>query len=194
MKNVLLIGVCKEKLHELEFVRPISEIIRKREINLIVKHYSSLKKEDLTKATHIIISGTSLKDNEFIKNNAKFNWLLNINKPVLGICAGMEIIGLIFGGKLKKNTEIGFFKEVFTKNFLGLDGENQVYHLHNNYCSLPKNFIEFTNSSLPQAIRHKEKEIYGCLFHPEVRQKETIINFIKIKKKNAAIKNKSILI
>ena len=44
---------------------------------------------------------------------------------------------------------------------------------------LPKDFIKFTKSKIPQAIKHKEKKIYGVLFHPEVRNKELILNFVK---------------
>ena len=84
---------------------------------------------------------------------------MNFKKPILGICGGMQIISLVFGGKLKKKQEIGFFIENFKKEFLGFEGEQQVYHLHNKYVTLPKDFEKFTNSNIPQAVKHKEKEI-----------------------------------
>jgi GMP synthase-like glutamine amidotransferase len=92
----------------------------------------------------------------------------------------MQIISLIHKGKLKQKTEIGFYKEKFTKNFLGIkkNSEKKVYHLHNNYAVLSKEFEEFTNSKIPTAIKHKTKEIYGTLFHPEIRNKEIIKDFI----------------
>lgn len=173
---ILIISTCKEKLHELEFVKPIEEIISK---NFKIVHYSKLTKKDLEKADKIIICGTSLQDNEFSKHINKFQWIKTINKSILGICAGMQIISLIFGGKSKKKTEIGFYKENFKKEFLSLKNGHEVYHLHNNYITLPKEFIKFTNSKIPQAIKHKNKEIYGVLFHPEVRNKKLIKEFIK---------------
>ena len=91
----------------------------------------------------------------------------------------MQVIGLLFGGKLKKKTEIGFYYEDFKKDFLGLKGNQEVYHLHNNYVD---NWDEFdvycSGDEIVQAIKHKDKKIYGCLFHPEVRNKVMIINFI----------------
>ena len=90
----------------------------------------------------------------------------------------MQIISLIFGGKIKKKTEIGFYKENFIKNFLNIKGEHEVYHLHNNYTTLPKDFEKFTNSKIPQAIKHKSKSIYGVLFHPEVRNEKIIEGFV----------------
>jgi len=46
--------------------------------------------------------------------------------------------------------------------FLGVEGVKQVYYLYNFYV-LPETF--------------HEKNFYGTLFHPEVRNKEIILNF-----------------
>lgn len=176
---ILLISTCAEKMHELEFVRPIEQILQESNIKFFTKHYSTITDADLKKAEKIIICGTSLKDNEFIKHINSSRWISSINKPLLGICAGMQIISIIFGSKMKKKTEIGFYKEHFKKEFLSLAGAQEVYHLHNNYTLLPKDFISFTEGKIPQTIKHKEKEIYGVLFHPEVRNRKLIEKFIK---------------
>jgi GMP synthase (glutamine-hydrolysing) len=188
---ILLINICKEKLHYYEFVKPIEDILVNEKIPFQTKEYRKLSKEDIKNADKIIISGTSLKDNDFAKiNNLKLFDFLNdndFNKPVLGICAGMHIIGRVFSrylAKMIKETEIGFFKENFRKNFLGLEGEHEVYHLHNNYIDFMKSrdFEIFASSInfVTQAIKHKQRPIYGILFHPEVRQKQVIINFCKL--------------
>lgn len=177
---ILLISTCKEKLHELEFVKPIEKILEENKIKFFTKHYSKISERDLKKASKIIICGTGLQDNEISKHMNKFQWIKSFEKPILGICAGMQIISLIFGVQIKKKTEIGFYKENFTKDFLGLKGEHEVYHLHNNYTNLPKDFEKFTDSKIPQAIKHKAKNIYGVLFHPEVRNKKLIKNFVNI--------------
>lgn len=177
---IFLISTCSEQLHDLEFVKPIEKILIENKIPFYTKHYPKLTEIDLKKADKIIICGTSLKDFEYIKHLDKFSWIKNYNKPILGICAGMQIISLIFGAKTKKQTEIGFYKENFTKEFLSLVEEHEVYHLHNNYTSLPKDFISFTKSKIPQAIKHKQKQVYGVLFHPEVRNKVLIEEFVKL--------------
>lgn len=174
--KILLISTCKETLHEYEFVKPIENIIKK---DFFTKNYSKIQKSDLEKADKIIICGTSLKDNEFSKDIKKFEWIKNTKKPILGICAGMQIISLIYEAKLLKKQEIGFYNEEFKKEFLSLKGIKEVYHLHNNYATLPKEFEKFNKSKIPQAIKHKTKPIYGVLFHPEVRNKELIRIFIK---------------
>jgi hypothetical protein len=62
---------------------------------------------------------------DFSKEVKSFEWLKAFKGSILGICAGMQILGLLYGKKLKKQTEIGFYHERFN-NFLGLDGEKEV--------------------------------------------------------------------
>ncbi|MEM4625563.1 MAG: hypothetical protein QXJ28_02255 [Candidatus Pacearchaeota archaeon] len=182
LKMILILNISKERLHYYEFVRPIEAIVRDLNVPYENKHYLNLSLSQIKDFERIIICGTSLYDNEFLNNVDRFLWIRDCDKPILGICAGMQIISKIFGGKIRKKTEIGFFKEKFNKDFLGLNGEVEVYHLHNNYATTPEDFYIFSISSnlVPQAIKHKELPIFCTLFHPEVRQKELIKNFCLI--------------
>ena len=175
MNKILIISTCKEKMHELEFVRPIEKIVGQCD----VLNFKEINLEKAKKYSHIIISGTSLQDNFFLDNLEKFNWLKNFDGKVLGICAGFQILGLVFGEKQKKETEIGYYFENFDDEFLGLEGKQEVYHLHNNAVEFFEDFEIYSKSSegVAQAVKHKEKEFYGVLFHPEVRNKEIIERF-----------------
>jgi GMP synthase (glutamine-hydrolysing) len=177
---ILLISTCRETFHNSEFVKPIENILNENKTKYFIKHYSQISESDLKKANKIILCGTSLKDNHFLKDIEKFRWIDNFKKPILGICAGMQIISIIFGAKIKNQLEIGFYKEKFLKEFFSLEGEIEVYHLHNNYTTLSSEFESFTESRIPQAIKHKFKQIYGVLFHPEVRNKVLIEEFAKL--------------
>lgn len=198
---ILVINTCKEKLHYFEFVKPIEEILKSAGFEFFTRPYLKLQKGDLMNAQKVIICGTSLKDNDFVKDINYFLFIKDIlsgknKQKLLGICAGMQVLGMVqdlnnqvkdldvksnFNHILKNKTEIGFFKEKFKKEFLGLKGEQEVYHLHNNYISKWKEFdVYCEGSGIPQAVRHKDREIYGCLFHPEVRQKELIVNFARL--------------
>ena len=179
---ILIINICKERLHYLEFVKPICDILDLNGIKYSVRNYTLVNNNDLEKCSKVIICGTSLYDNEFVSHIDKLKWILDFRKPILGICGGMQIIGLLYGGKLKKMSEIGYYYEEFTEEFLGILGNNQVYHLHNNYVYFNKlpEFDIFCGKEIPQAVKHKKKEIYGVLFHPEVRQKGLIVNFCKL--------------
>ena len=174
---ILIVNVCKEKLHYYEFVKPIEEILKKKDIHFVTKHYSEITKFDLTGCNKIIICGTSLKDNQFLNDLDKFDWITIETKQILGICAGMQIIGLHCGGKLKNKAEIGYYTESF-KNFLGLNGDHEVYHLHNNYIEFKDNFAVLGYGDIVQAVKYRN--LYGVLFHPEVRNKDLIVNFCNL--------------
>jgi len=162
---ILLINICKEKLHFYEFVKPIEDILKKEKIKFITKNYSEISNKEIINSSKIIICGTSLKDNKFLNNMKKFNWIKNYKKPILGICGGAHVIGLVLGYELKKKTEIGLKYMDLKKSFLGVKGKKQVYHLHQFY-TFPKVF-------------HK-RNFYTTLFHPEVRNKEMILNFARL--------------
>lgn len=177
---ILIIDVCESRLHRFEFVKPVEDIVKRIGEDLITKRFIDIEEADLQSADKVIICGTSLKDDCFLRNLDRFDWIKTINKPILGICAGFQIIGLIFDGTLKKQTEIGFFKEDI--KILGVDGEQEIYHLHNNYIEFPKKTFDILSKSvIPQAVKHKTMPIYGVLFHPEVRQRAIIENFIRLK-------------
>ncbi len=158
---ILIVNICSEILHYYEFVKPVEDILINKGIKFFTKHYKKINENDLKKADKIIICGTGLKDNDFLRDIRRFEWIKNYKKPIFGICGGAHIIGLIFGGKLKEKKEIGL-KKTKINNFLDISGEKEVYHLHQFYV-------------LPE-IYHKEN-IYATLFHPEVRNKDIIANF-----------------
>ena len=130
---ILIIQICNRKFHYLEFIKPIEDVLQRNGIEFESIHYKKFTEETISRAKKIIISGTSLKDNEFLEDLDDFNWIREFNKPILGICGGMHILGLIFDGELKKQQEIGLADIKFKEKFLGINGNKQVYELHNFY-------------------------------------------------------------
>jgi len=177
---ILIVQTPKERLHYFEFVKPIEDVLKKNKTDFISVHYKSVSKKVVSKADKIIISGTSLKDNFFLQDLDCFSWLKKIDKPVLGICAGMHILGLMFNGILKKETEIGLVDVFFEHEFLGLKNTVECYELHNFYVE-SKEFEVFAKSEkCLQVVKHKQKPFYGVLFHPEVRNKKLVSSFTEI--------------
>ena len=177
---ILIIKLCKQKMHNLEFVKPIRDILKKNYIKYITIFYKEVNKKILLDVDKVIISGTSLFDNDFAKNSSYFHWIKKFKKPILGICGGFQILGLIYNGNRIKSKKIGLSKIKFYKEFLGLEGEIEVYELHN--YSIHSNDYEIyaISDKCPEAIKHKNLPFYGVLFHPEVRNKDMIINFTNL--------------
>ncbi|MEM4637732.1 MAG: hypothetical protein QXK76_01735 [Candidatus Woesearchaeota archaeon] len=177
---ILIIDICKEELHYNEFVKPIEEIMKaENQKYLIVKGNSIITCPGY--ADKIIIAGTSLRDFDYEKQD--FSWIRAYNKPILGICAGMQIICKEYKCSLGKATEIGLKEIKFDKEFLSVKGKIQAYCLHNIIIKNSKNlrtlFDIYARNQYIQAIKHKQKPIYATLFHPEVRNKDIIVQFIR---------------
>jgi anthranilate/para-aminobenzoate synthase component II len=184
---ILLIDICREEMHYHEFVRPIEDIMHKAEEPFITKHYLNISKKDLDSCHRIIIAGTSLMDASYSKNLSRFKFLKSFNKPVLGICSGMQILCVMHGCNLANGKEIGLAKLDFNAEFLGVTGSREIYMLHNMIVKGDKNlhdkfhiYSKSVGTGYVQAVRHKHFKHYGTLFHPEVRNKDMILNFLYV--------------
>jgi len=172
---ILIINLNKYKLHDLEFIKPIADLLNKFKII----HYKNIKQKDIDSADKIIIAGTSLKNNDYLEDLNKFNWIKNYKKPILGICSGMQILALINGAKLKESLEIGQTQIKITKQDPLIKDIYKIYSLHQFSTTLPKGFISLARSDkCIQAI--KKDNHCGLLFHPEVFNKNLIKDFEKI--------------
>ncbi len=170
----------KDSLWQNEFIRPITDIITQQNLKFDVLHFSQINEKITEKYTHIILSGAPLKDFEYLKHINKFNWLKKTKNFVLGICAGFQIIANVFAEEVIDYQEIGLNKvKTTTKNPL-LKEEFEVYELHNKGIKTSKNFTILAKSkNCIQAIQ--KDNIYATIFHPEVRNKNIIINFLNLK-------------
>lgn len=172
--RVLIVQISKEKLHSEEFVRPIKQIVG----DCDVKSYLVIDSVD--SYSHIIISGTALKDFEYLENLNKFDWVTE-DKKILGICSGAQIIAKKFGVDLVENQEVGLQEIEKIKDDLILEDVElkEIYSLHNKSFELPEGFdVLLKNQKSIQLI--KKNNVYACLFHPEVRNKKLIKNFVKL--------------
>ena len=139
-------------------------------------------KKDIISSDKIIICGTALLDNNYLKQINKFKWIKNISKPVLGICAGAQIIASIFGGNITDELQIGLNNELqITKKDYIFDkvNLNSYYTLHNHGIDNLGNYEILAKDSYGGVQVIKKNNTYGCLFHCEVRQKEMVFNFCR---------------
>jgi GMP synthase (glutamine-hydrolysing) len=162
-----------------EFVLPIVSIAEKLG-KCTVKHYLKVNETSLNSYDKIILSGSALKDTVTLDQTERFKWLNDYGKPVLGICAGMQTIGLVFGGRVEKCREIGMTDITTCKENLLFSSAFKVYALHNYALVPPAEFDVLAESAnCVHAIKHRHKDVYGVLFHPEVRNIEVVKRFIR---------------
>jgi GMP synthase (glutamine-hydrolysing) len=99
--------------------------------------------------------------------------------PVLGICAGMQLLTWFAGGEVERlggpsEAEVGFQQiEVVSPDdplFHAVAREPEVFQEHTHHVSrLPAGFeVLATGSRCPvQALRHAGRPVWGVQFHPE---------------------------
>ena len=162
-----------------EFVLPIVSVVKPIE-RCEVKHFSDIKLSELDAYNKIVLSGTALKDHATLKQVDVFSWILDYDRPILGICAGMQTLSLVFGEVLMPCLQIGMIEITTQKDNPFFQGKFQAYALHNFSVSSIKNFEVLAESSkCIQTIKHKQKSIYGVLFHPEVRNQDILKRFVQ---------------
>ena len=170
----------KDSLGYYEFVLPVVAVAKKMS-DLRTKHYLEITSQDLNQFNSVILSGTALKDTATLSQLEKFQWLRETEKPVLGVCAGMETIGMVFGAPLVPVLEIGMTPIISLKDNPLFSGDFKAFSLHSYSVEVPEEFEVWAKSAkCIQAIKHKTKPIYGTLFHPEVRNQELIRRFIEL--------------
>ncbi len=168
----------KNSLAFSEFVLPIVSVAETVDV-CTTKHYTEVVPADTRKYNKIILSGAALKDCAYMEDIHKFAWLKKTGAHVLGICAGMQVIGAVFGSYPRKCSEISMTEIETVKNNPLFSGRFSAYELHNWAADVPLDFCVLAKSKrCVQAIKHRKKEIYGVLFHPEVRNREIIKQFL----------------
>jgi GMP synthase (glutamine-hydrolysing) A subunit len=142
-----------------------------------VAHYEEVDAEPLARASAVVLSGSSAPWST--RDPAELDRLGEAvrasGRPVLGICAGMQLQALFAGGAIgpSRTPEHGFFPiEIHDRSDLlrGLPSELVVFQDHDDeITSLPEGFRVLASSTecRVQAIADPERRWWGTQFHPE---------------------------
>jgi GMP synthase (glutamine-hydrolysing) len=149
-----------------------------------VKRYKDVEPEEVEAADAVIICGTALADDEYVEDMDRFGWLRTTETPVLGICAGMQVIALTHGAWLVPGKEIGMTPITPTRENPLIKRPTEVYELHKYDMEGLGEFRVLARSDrCVQAIAHRERHLYGILFHPEVRRGGVVSAFLDLVRK-----------
>ncbi|MGM0939818.1 MAG: glutamine-hydrolyzing GMP synthase [Bacillota bacterium] len=173
-----------EMILVLDFGSQYNQLITRRIRELGV--YSELHSHKLTAAEikemnpkGIILSGGphSVYDENSFRCDPE---LFELDIPILGICYGMQLMALHFGGQVEKAVNREYGKALIDLNddpilFKDSPKQQTVWMSHGDKVKqVPEQFtVDATSSSTPiAAMSHPEKALYGVQYHPEVRHSE----------------------
>lgn len=119
-------------------------------------------------------------------------YVQQIDRPILGICLGHQLIARTYGGKTSSGTSGGFADidvEILEEDDIlkGLAPTTSVWASHGDeVTAMPEGFIHLARSQVCEieAMRHQKRPIYGVQWHPEVAHTEKgedlFLNFFEV--------------
>jgi len=151
----------------------------------------SYGKDLLKQSKAIVLSGGPSSVYENLDDIEKLRTILNLDKPVLGICYGHQLIAKFLGGEVAKGKgEYGrTIVKIMDSNelFRGWNNNEVVWMSHKDYVSkLPNGarVLAISERGYIASFKVKGKPVYGVQFHPEVthtvKGKILLENFLRI--------------
>jgi len=143
----------------------------------------------------IILSGNPalIRDTgtEFL---AEFEVLRTLTLPILGICFGHQVLGMLYDATVTIGKEDRDLRRMeilqIDPLFTGLSSDDEFQEDHTEEITLPGDFIHVATSShcFNEAMMHRERPVYGVQFHPESSGsagKALIANFLSVAEQSA---------
>jgi len=166
---ILIIDFGSNKTTYIEQI--IDEIIDVRNCR-----FTDFKQEALVDIQGVVLSGAPILVTEVdMEPYMKLmKWIKTTSVPVLGICFGHQLIGLIFEAFASKMKEERDWQTVETFEdcplFNRLPNEIEMMKDHCETISVPAGFelVAASDKCVNEAMQHSEKPIFGVQFHPEV--------------------------
>ncbi len=178
---ILIVSTCSHVMSEEEFVRPIAEIVRECGYNYDIRRY--YEKIDFKDYSKVIICGTAIRDFAYLNSIDSFRDLTEFEGGVLGICAGYQIIARIYSNELERIKKIGVYSVRILKDCpIVKKGEIRAYFLHAYALKSVKRNLEVIAVQNDEIciFKVKKRDFYGVSFHPEVLNREIIVNFLNL--------------
>ncbi len=156
-------------------------------------HNQPLVLPQKAKIQGIILSGGKGNPYEPLNLTANFVALMTYKVPILGLCLGHEIIGVAYGGRIRKLAKYRSRKEKIILThpedpiFDGLDRTEILLTEKHSYelSELPPDFnnLAYSDACQFEIIKHKKLPVYGFQSHPEASGddgRHIMINFLKM--------------
>jgi len=176
----------------LDFGSQYTQLIvrRVRELGYFAKLYKPENLNKIGQPGAVILSGGPKSTSDADAPDIDFDLLNSYGVPVLGVCYGMQILNIKFGGSVEASDrreygQAGLFPVESSGLYDGVSTESQVWMSHSDTVkNLPDNakVIAVNQHQTPVSLQWGDR-FFGIQFHPEVthsHEGQTILgNFLK---------------
>lgn len=136
---------------------------------------------EIEAAAALVLSGSpvllsEIPGKEYNEYLIKYDFIKSIKIPVLGICFGHQLIGILHGGRIGKCTPDRDWQTIRCVGqhpvFSTLGTEFQMRQDHQEQVTVPPHFIHLATSIIceNEAMVHPLKKMISVQFHPEVSE------------------------
>ncbi|MBK7128630.1 MAG: hypothetical protein IPH66_04585 [Crocinitomicaceae bacterium] len=169
----------------------IAEKCIARNIQCKIVSEDQIDLNEIHQAEALILSGSPVllseipweKYNEYLM---RFDFVKSLSIPVLGICFGHQLIGILHGGRIGKCTpdrDWQSIQKLYAHPVLNnFQQEFQMKEDHQEHVTCPPHFIRLGKSVIceNEAMAHPVKKMISVQFHPEVSEKNGDIFFDQV--------------
>ena len=167
-KRILIVNTSVDPSN----IEHVNSIVDKLNANTDIKHYTEIS-DSLENYDGIILSGQPIDDPSYETEQVQrdYAWVKDIQVPLLGICGGHQVIGIIYGSEVITSEEEGVYDVIVDIEDPIIRGLKtfKAYSQHKDAITLPSDFIQLAHTHRCEnaMMKHKDKPIYGTQFHPE---------------------------
>ena len=134
----------------------------------------SLKETETTEYDKIIISGAPILVTEVDPQPylSLFSFLTELNKPMLGVCFGHQMLGMLHGASAHRCNEARDDMLIEKESSSSLFDSITDWSFNEDHCeaiSIPQGWQHIASSHVckNEAMKHPTKPYFGVQFHPE---------------------------
>ncbi len=147
--------------------------------------WQSIDHDSLKEAKGIVLSGSPayLTEIDHAPFHKQCGFLKETVVPVLGICFGHQVLGILHGAQIYRGAEVRGPNSIKIVEadplFKGLGKETLMTEDHTEGINLPEGFthLALSASYLNEGMKHKTKPIWSIQFHPEVSAENGLLVF-----------------
>ena len=156
------------------YTKNLIDFLSKEKINFMTLTHDKIPLSEIAKFSSFILSGRTKNDQNMNVINSKIiKYAVLEKKSLLGICYGAEILALTLGGTIRKTKSVQKGNHVIDviKNNPICTGQLHVFESHSYEISRLNNElfgIAKSEYCKYEIIQHKELDIFGTQFHPEM--------------------------
>ena len=176
----------------------ISDVLTAKGISNTVVSGNQFSIDSINQSAALILSGSpvllsEIPGKDYNNYLIQYDFVKSLSIPVLGICFGHQLLGILHGSRIGKCTPDRDWQTIKQVNphpvFDVFEKDYKMKQDHQEHITVPPHFIHLATSVIceNEAMAHPVKKMIGVQYHPEVSEEsgslffDQVIEYFKLK-------------